>query len=135
MHVMYHFCRYTDKIANDVINCSHANHRGFPGQGVTENLTCGGPGPGGPCYNAAGSQCVPGAAARGPGSQQFGVFPIPGPSGTGRGVTVLYVGIRYGSAPDGMKCHEFQYWDQLNFDAEGHVLPMHFNANVTLSID
>eukprot|EP01047_Picozoa_sp_COSAG01_P085878 COSAG01_NODE_19059_length_1033_cov_2.321199_2_plen_25_part_01 len=25
MHVMYHFCRCTDKIANDVINCSHAN--------------------------------------------------------------------------------------------------------------
>ena len=44
------------------------------------------------------------------------------------------VGIRYGSAPDGNKCHEFQYWDTLKFDPHGHVLPMEFNANVQLDL-
>ena len=51
-------------------------------------------GPGGPCYNAVGSQCVAGAAERGPGAQQFGVFSIPA---AGNKTAYLYVGIRYGA--------------------------------------
>ena len=46
----------------------------------------------------------------------------------------MYVGIRYGSAPDGNKCHEYQYWDRLEFSAEGHAEPMRFNPRVTLDI-
>ena len=87
----------------DVISCSHENHRGYPGQGVTSNLTCGGPGPGTagkPCPGSS-MQCQPGAASRGPGAQQFGVFPIP-TAGENR-TAFMYVGIRYGSAPDGAK--------------------------------
>lgn len=103
------------KTTNDIINCSHTNHRGYPGQGVTSNLTCGGPG----------------APARGPGAQQFGVFPIPEP---GNKTAFLYVGIRYGSAPDGNKCHEYQYWDKLLFDTEGHAKPMKFNPTVQLDL-
>jgi len=48
--------------------------------------------------------------------------------------TYLYVGIRYGSAPDGMKCHEYQYWDELTFDEDGHALPMRFRPEVTLNL-
>ena len=109
---------------NDIIHCNSTNH-------YAANLTCGGPGPGGPCYSAAGSQCVPGARQRGPGAQQFGVFPIPE---AGNKTAFLFVGIRYGSAPDGNKCHEFQYWDTLKFDGEGHVLPMTFQDTVKLDL-
>ena len=76
-------------------------------------------------------QTVPGARARGPGAQQFGVFPI---QESGNATAYLYVGIRYGSAPDGMKCHEFQYWDRLEFDAKGHVLPMHFRDHISFDL-
>ncbi len=117
---------------NDIINCSNKNHRGYPGQGVVSNFSCGGPGPGGPCYNAVGSQCVPGSALRGPGAQQFGVFRIPEVENK---TAFLYVGIRFGSAPDGNKCHEFQYWDALEFDADGHVLPLKFRDTVTLHLE
>ena len=86
----------------DIINCSNKNHRGYPGQGITSNLTCGGPGPGGACYGAT-QQCLPGARQRGPGAQQFGVFPIPLANNE---TAYLYVGIRFGSAPDGMKWEE-----------------------------
>merc|ERR1712224_1006854 len=88
----------------------------------------GGPGPSGPGPT---QQCVKDAPERGPGAQQFGVFPIPV---NGDDIEYLYVGIRYGSAPDGNKCHEFQYWDTLKFDADGHVLPMPFSDNVSLDL-
>ena len=119
---------------NDIINCSHKNHNGYPGQGVTSNQTCGGPGPtrnGSACYGASQFQCVPGAPERGPGAQQFGVFPIPT---EGNDTAFLYVGIRYGSAPDGNKCHEFQYWDTLKFDTDGHLKHMAFQEKVMLDL-
>eukprot|EP01051_Picozoa_sp_SAG22_P001971 SAG22_NODE_83_length_21704_cov_58.556584_14_plen_197_part_00 len=117
----------------DIINCSHTQHRGYPGQGVTSNLTCGGPGPGyeASCNNAASSQCVEGAPERGPGAQQFGVFDIPL---AGNKTAYLYVGIRYGSAPDGNKCREFQYWDAMEFGPTGHALPLRFKDEVTLDL-
>ena len=120
-------------IQNDIINCSHKQHRGYPGQGLTSNLTCGGPGPGyqAACNKAASSQCVVGARERGPGAQQFGVYNIPLSGGE---VAYLYVGLRCGSAPDGAKCREFQYWDALEFDDMGHALPMHFKDEVTLDL-
>ena len=44
------------------------------------------------------------------------------------------MGIRYGSAPDGNKCHEFQYWDTMDFDTAGHAMPLHFKPEVTLNL-
>lgn len=93
--------------ANDIINCSTPGH--------TEGRNCGGPE----------------TPERGPGAQQFGVFPIPTAGNT---TAHLYVGIRFGSAPDGMKCREFQYWDSLEFDAQGHVLPMTFHPQIHLDL-
>ena len=46
----------------------------------------------------------------------------------------MWVGIRYGSAPDGLKCHEYQYWDALEFDVAGHAKPLHYKANFTLNL-
>jgi hypothetical protein len=43
-------------------------------------------------------------------------------------------GIRYGSAPDGLKCHEYQYWDALEFDSAGHAKPLHYKVNFTLDL-
>lgn len=93
---------------NDLINCSLPDY--------TQGRNCGGPA----------------TPARGPGAQQFGVFPIP-LSGSAK-VAYLWVGIRYGSAPDGMKCHEYQYWDALEFDGHGHAKPLHYKPNFTLSL-
>ncbi len=66
---------------NDLINCSAPDY--------TPSRNCGGPS----------------APERGPGAQQFGVFPI---TQANNDTALLYVGIRFGSAPDGLKCHEFQ---------------------------
>ena len=84
---------------------------------------CTGPGPE--------QQCVEGAQDRGPGAQQFGVFPIPLADNK---TAYLYVGIRYGSAPDLSKCREFQYWGPLSFNEQGHALPMKFEPEVTLDL-
>jgi len=92
---------------NELINCS------LPDYSVGRN--CGGPE----------------TPVRGPGAQQFGLFPIPLDDNS---VAILYVGIRFGSAPDGLKCHEYQYWDALEFDAQGHAKPLHYKANFTLNL-
>ena len=44
------------------------------------------------------------------------------------------MGIRYGSAPDGNKYYEFQYWDTLKFDDEEHALPMTFQDTMALDL-
>jgi hypothetical protein len=45
-------------------------------------------------------------------AQMFSVAPIY----TRAGVTPMFVGIRFGSAPDFVKDHDFQYWYPLSFD-------------------
>jgi len=93
--------------ANDLINCSTPDYN--------PDRNCGGPQ----------------TPQRGPGAQQFGVYNIP----LANNVTgYLWVGIRYGSAPDGNKCHEFQYWDTMDFDTAGHAMPLHFKPEVTLNL-
>lgn len=92
---------------NDLINCSLPDY--------TVGRNCGGPA----------------TPKRGPGAQQFGVFPIPQADNT---TAYLWIGIRYGSAPDGMKCHEYQYWDALQFDGAGHAKPLHFKSDFTLNL-
>jgi hypothetical protein len=52
--------------------------------------------------------------------------------------TVLWSGNRWGSAPDGMFDHAFQYWTPLAFDAiSGDVLPIVWqdSFNITVSVD
>lgn len=63
-------------------------------------------------------------------AQQFGVFGIETVAGT----EYLWVGIRYGSAPDGLKSHDFQYWWPLQFDEKGVVQPMTFQDSFTLEV-
>jgi len=92
---------------NDLINCSKPDY--------TVGRNCGGPS----------------TPERGPGAQQFGVFPIPQADNT---TAYLWVGIRYGSAPDGLKCHEYQYWDALAFDVAGHAKPLHYKSNFTMNL-
>jgi hypothetical protein len=48
------------------------------------------------------------------GAQQFSVAPIPLANGT---VVPMYIGQRFGSADDGLKCHDYQYWTPLFADA------------------
>ena len=38
--------------------------------------------------------------------------------------TTMYVGERWGSATDGLKCHDWQYWAPIEFDQEGHIQEM-----------
>ena len=33
-----------------------------------------------------------------------------------------------------MKCHEYQYWDALQFDGAGHAKPLHFKSDFTLNL-
>jgi len=63
-------------------------------------------------------------------AQQFGVFPI---YTTGQ-TTYIYVGIRWGSAPDGLKDHDFQYWGPLQFDSQMNVTQMNFLDSFSLSM-
>ena len=45
-------------------------------------------------------------------AQQFSVTPLYTASGT----VPMFIGVRFGSAPDNVKCHDFQYWAPLTFD-------------------
>jgi len=63
-------------------------------------------------------------------AQQFGVFPI----ATRRETTYLYVGIRFGSAPDNLKNHDFQYWAPLQFDSNNKIMPMNFLSSFKLDL-
>ena len=84
-------------LANNIINCSSQDDH-------SPTRQCGGPA----------------HVQNGPGAQQFGVMRIPTAGNT---TAYLYTGVRFGSAPDGNKCHEFQYWAPLEFDASGRVFP------------
>lgn len=46
-------------------------------------------------------------------AQQFSVTPVY----TSAGVVPMFIGIRFGSAPDRVKSHDYQYWYPLTFDA------------------
>eukprot|EP01060_Flectonema_neradi_P015475 TRINITY_DN2208_c3_g1_i4.p1 TRINITY_DN2208_c3_g1~~TRINITY_DN2208_c3_g1_i4.p1 ORF type:complete len:350 (+),score=43.31 TRINITY_DN2208_c3_g1_i4:60-1109(+) len=63
-------------------------------------------------------------------SQQFSVAPI----FTQSGVVPMYIGQRFGSALDGKKCHDFQYWHPLQFDSNGGVMPIEFTDEFTLDL-
>ena len=53
-------------------------------------------------------------------AQMFGITPIY----TTEGFTPLYIGIRFGQAPDGHKNHDPQYWYPFSFDRAGNPEPI-----------
>jgi beta-xylosidase len=58
-------------------------------------------------------------------AQQTYVARLPGPQGD----VYLWMGDRWGSRPDGIKGHDFQYWSApLAFAAEGKIQPLTFTA-------
>ena len=46
----------------------------------------------------------------------------------------LWMGDRWESAPDGLKGHDFQHWETLQFDAKDDILPLARNAEETLEL-
>ncbi len=53
-------------------------------------------------------------------AQQTHIAQIP----TANGLTHIWMGDRWGSRPDGIKGHDFQYWGPLHFDAAGDMMPL-----------
>ena len=66
------------------------------------------------------------------GAQQFSVAQVPLFAG-GEPVPV-YVGQRFGSADDGLKCHDYQYWAPLSFLADGSIAEMQWVDSFTVEI-
>ena len=64
------------------------------------------------------------------GAQQFSVAALP----TTSGVVPMYIGQRFGSAPDGLKCHDFQYWAPLSVAADGSVAEMTWLNEFTVEL-
>lgn len=64
------------------------------------------------------------------GAQQFSVAPIP----TTSGVVPVYIGQRFGSADDGLKCHDYQYWGPLTILPDGTVQEMAWVDDFTIEI-
>ena len=64
-------------------------------------------------------------------AQQTWVAQIPTPTGT----AYLWMGDSWGSRPDGIKGHDFQYWSTpMHFADDGRILPMDFSGEWQASI-
>ena len=63
-------------------------------------------------------------------AQQFGITPIY----TTQGYVPMYIGIRFGQAPDGHKNHDPQFWKPISFDAGNSPLPITWADNFTLDL-
>lgn len=64
-------------------------------------------------------------------AQQASIAKIPTPDG----VALIWIGDRWGSRPDGVKGHDFQFWSApLRFDKQGNILPITNVAEWTLKI-
>lgn len=63
-------------------------------------------------------------------AQQFGITPVY----TTTGFTPMYIGIRFGQAPDSHKNHDPQYWYPLQFDTTNKPLPITWVDNFTLDL-
>ena len=63
-------------------------------------------------------------------AQQFSVTPVY----TRDGVVPMFIGIRFGSAPDFVKDHDFQYWFPLQFDATNDMLNVSWVDSFTLDL-
>lgn len=77
---------------------------------------------------------IPYNASRGvylTGAQQFGVAQIQ----TTAGAVPVYIGQRFGSADDGLKCHDYQFWSPLTILPGGNVAEMAWSNDFVLEID
>ena len=54
-------------------------------------------------------------------AQQFSVSGLLLGNGT---VAPMFTGVRFGSAPDGNKQHDYQFWEAIAFGPSGEVLPL-----------
>jgi hypothetical protein len=64
-------------------------------------------------------------------AQQTYVAEIP----SAKGKQYLWMGDLWGSRPDGMKGHNFQYWSSpLHFDTNGNILPLRWENEGTLNL-
>lgn len=64
-------------------------------------------------------------------AQQTHVAQIPSP----QGMQYLWMGDRWGSRPDGIKGHDFQYWSSpMKFRPDGTIEPLKFENKITLEI-
>lgn len=64
-------------------------------------------------------------------AQQTHIAEVPGQTGT----SYLWMGDRWGSRPDGVKGHDFQYWSApLAFDVDGRIGRLSFQSSFTLDI-
>jgi hypothetical protein len=60
-------------------------------------------------------------------AQQTFVAQLP----TSQGAAYIWMGDRWGSRPDGVKGHDFQYWSRpLEFTADGSILPLQWDSNI-----
>ena len=60
-------------------------------------------------------------------AQQTYVAQLP----TSRGTVYIWMGDRWGSRPDGVKGHDFQYWSRpLQFTDDGSILPLQWDSNI-----
>jgi beta-xylosidase len=63
--------------------------------------------------------------------QQASIARIP----TAEGTALIWIADRWGSRPDGVKGHDFQFWSApLRFDHEGNILPIEDVPNWSLSV-
>ena len=63
-------------------------------------------------------------------AQQTHVAQLPTPSGT----AYIWMGDRWGSTPDRIKGHDFQYWAPLEFSRDGDVLPLKWTDQWTVGL-
>lgn len=65
-------------------------------------------------------------------AQQTFVAQLP----TRRGAAYIWMGDRWGSTPDGVKGHDFQYWSApLEFTNDGSILPLQWDPLVELELE
>jgi len=64
-------------------------------------------------------------------AQQFGFTNVPLADGSD---AILYLGMRFGSAPDRKKSHDFQYWYKLDFDENGFAKPIKWVDTFSLEL-
>ena len=66
------------------------------------------------------------------GAQHFSVAQVP--LFAGGEPLPMYVGQRFGSADDGLKCHDYQYWSPLAIRPDGGVAEMSWVDQFTVEI-
>jgi len=64
-------------------------------------------------------------------AQQTDIATLPSP----HGLVYIWMGDRWGSCPDGIKGHDFQYWSRpLQFDADGMIQQLTWDVTVAVTL-